>query len=77
MDKWAADADAAMNKDQKITQDEYVKFRTYIHRVGSIGCVSRFQAFETKKDNLNEQFSNNNLCKNKVQADCDDNTCQW
>jgi len=54
MDKWAADADATLKKDNIVSSEEFAKFRTYIHKVGDIGCVSKFSEFESKQQNTQE-----------------------
>jgi hypothetical protein len=66
MDGWADKADGAGTKDAKITESEYERFRTYIHNVGSDGCVSKFEKFEEKAQVKAEQFSQNALCKSKT-----------
>jgi hypothetical protein len=65
MDGWADKADGASKTDSKITESEYERFRTYIHNVGSDGCVSKFEKYEEKAQIKSTQFSQNAICKEK------------
>jgi len=75
MDGFFKEADK--NQDQHADQGEYMDFRSYIHNVGSWGCVLTKPSYDNMQANVLSQYSENEVCKkNTDEASCS-GQCQW
>jgi hypothetical protein len=73
MERWVKEVDT--QDDQKVSQDEFMRFRSYIHKVSDSGCAVAFKKFEANESSKKEQFSLNSQCvKSSDEATCAANT---